>query len=125
MSGTTGDNRRAERIRCQFSGFLYFIDEVVETRIIDISRTGLCLSLKDWIGAKPGSNIRIRTNELGLIEGTVRWYRAGKMGIKLDETTNTAAQVNSYFKHYHRQIAATPLPVSHLRAHATKMMRPL
>lgn len=123
MSGTTGDNRRAERIRCQFSGFVYFIDEVVEARIIDISRTGLCLSLKGWIGARPGSNIRIRTSELGLIEGTVRWYRAGKMGIKLDETTNTAAQVNSYFKHYHRETAAAPPPVSQLRTRVTKMAR--
>ncbi|WP_165220037.1 PilZ domain-containing protein [Affinirhizobium pseudoryzae] len=106
MSHKPGDNRRAERLRCHFAGFLYSGDEVVEVRFVDISRTGICISLKDWIGAKPGSAVRLRTSELGFIEGTIRWYRAGKMGIKLTETTNTTAQINSYFKHYHKQIAA-------------------
>ena len=37
-----------------------------------------------------------------LVEGTVRWYRSSRMGVHLAETSNTAAQVASYFRHFHR-----------------------
>jgi hypothetical protein len=96
------DNRKNERLKCQFNGFLYFINEVVEVRVADISRTGLCLTLKSWVSAAPGATVRLRTSELGMVEGTVRWYRSGRMGVHLAETSNTAAQVASYFRHFHK-----------------------
>lgn len=99
---STKDSRKAERLRCHFDSIVYFMDEVIEARVIDISRTGMCIILKGWLNAGPGATVRVRCNELGLIEGTVRWYRAGKMGIHLAETSNTQAQVASYFRHFHR-----------------------
>lgn len=108
MNKSNYDNRKNERLNCQFSGLLYFIDEVIEVRVADISRTGLCLSLKSWVSATPGATVRIRTSELGMIEGTVRWYRAGKMGVHLAENSNTAAQVASYFRHFHKPSSGPP-----------------
>lgn len=98
--------RKIERIRCHIRGTLRFNNQVLSARIIDISRLGMALELHDWIEAKRGSKITIQTGEFGLIDGTVCWYRAGKMGIQITETSNTAAQVAAYFKNHHqRQVA--------------------
>ncbi|MFD1744038.1 PilZ domain-containing protein [Rhizobium helianthi] len=102
MAHGQGDGRRAERMRCNFRSIVYFMDEIVDASVSDISKTGLCLNLRGWLSAKPGATIQLRCNELGLIEGTIRWYRAGKMGIKLAESSNTQAQVASFFKHYYK-----------------------
>lgn len=115
MNKEIRDNRKNERLKCQFNGFLYFIDEVIEVRVADISQTGVCLSLKSWVSARPGSTVRIRTSELGMVEGTVRWYRSGKMGVHLTETSNTAAQVASYFRQFHKSAMAAPQRQSGLR----------
>lgn len=109
MANGTGDGRRAERIRCNFRSIVYYVDEVVDASVLDISKTGLCLNMRGWISAKPGATIRIRCNELGLIEGTIRWYRAGKIGIRLAESSNTQAQVASFFKHYYKPQAQVSL----------------
>lgn len=98
MNKSSRDNRKHDRLRCRLNGMLYFINEVIEVQVIDVSRTGLCVSLKGWISATPGANIKIRTSELGMTEGTVRWYRSGKMGVHLAETSNTAAQIASYLR---------------------------
>ena len=34
------------------------------------------------------------------ITGMVRWYRGDKIGIKLNLSSNTAAQISSYYKHF-------------------------
>jgi PilZ domain. len=102
------DGRRAERIRCSFRGTLTFAHQKVDIRVIDISRLGLALELFSWIEAKPGAKVVIKTQELGFVEGTVRWYRAGKMGLQVEESSNTAAQIAAYFKHFHKPVPTTP-----------------
>ena len=113
MTGTSSkDSRRAERLRCHFDSIVYCMDQVIEARVADISRTGMCIVLKGWIRAAPGTTVQIRCNELGLIEGSVRWYRAGRMGIHLAETSNTQAQVASYFRHFYRPMPQLKTSVS-------------
>lgn len=102
------DGRRAERIRCSFRGSLTYAHQKVDIRVIDISKQGLAIELFSWIDAKSGSRVVIKTQELGVIEGTVRWYRAGKMGLQVEESSNTAAQIASYFKHFHKPMTLSP-----------------
>ena len=104
MATTTG--RKIERIRCHIRGTLRYHNRVLGARIIDISRLGMALELHEWIDARRGSKVFIQTGEFGTIEGIVCWYRAGKMGIQIHETSNTAAQIAAYFKNHHqRQMA--------------------
>ncbi len=102
------DGRQTQRIRCRFKGTLDYLSQQIDIRVIDISRTGMALQLEGWIEAKRGSTVAVRTTELGLIEGTVRWYRAGKMGLEFAQTSNTLAQISAYFRHFHRDPANTP-----------------
>jgi hypothetical protein len=100
------DGRQTQRIRCRFKGTLDYLSQQIDIRVIDISRTGMALQLEGWIEAKRGSTVTVKTTELGLIEGTVRWYRAGKMGLELEQTSNTVAQISAYFRHFHRDPGA-------------------
>ncbi|MCG5476716.1 MAG: PilZ domain-containing protein, partial [Sinorhizobium fredii] len=42
----------------------------------------------------------IRSAELGLLTGIVRWNRGDRIGIKLKLSSNTAAQIASYYKFF-------------------------
>lgn len=98
--------RQDQRIRCRIKGTLTFLGLVLEMRIIDVSRTGMALDLHGWIEAKRGSKVTLKTTEFGFMEATVRWYRAGKMGIEFEHSSNTSAQVAAYFKNFHKAAAA-------------------
>ncbi|WP_246318765.1 PilZ domain-containing protein [Peteryoungia desertarenae] len=96
------DARQDQRIRCRIKGILTFLGRTLEIRIIDVSRSGMALELHGWIEAKRGSRVTLKSVEFGCMEATVRWYRAGKMGIEFEHSSNTAAQVSAYFKNFHR-----------------------
>jgi hypothetical protein len=96
------DGRRTQRIRCHLRGTLEFMGQKLDVRVIDISRTGMALKLEGWIEAKRGATVAVRCAELGHIEGAVRWYRAGKMGLEFEQTSNTVAQITAYFRNFHR-----------------------
>ncbi|HEV7309107.1 PilZ domain-containing protein [Ensifer sp.] len=66
----------------------------------DLSAEGICFQLYFDIGAKTGQEVTIRSEELGFLTGMVRWYRGDKIGIKLNLSSNTAAQISSYYKHF-------------------------
>ncbi|SDA66584.1 PilZ domain-containing protein [Sinorhizobium sp. NFACC03] len=66
----------------------------------DLSDEGMCFQLYFDIGAKTGQEVTIRSEELGFLTGMVRWYRGDKIGIKLNLSSNTAAQISSYYKHF-------------------------
>ena len=96
------DGRKTDRVRCRIRGTIRFMLQKLDIIVLDISRTGMALQLQGWLDAKPGCVIEVETREFGMIQATVRWYRAGKMGIKIEETTNTVAQINAYFKNHHK-----------------------
>jgi len=98
----SADGRRTQRIRCHIRGTLEFMGQRLDVRILDISRTGMAIKLEGWIEAKRGATIAVRCTELGHIEGTVRWYRAGKMGLEFEQTSNSVAQITAYFRNFHR-----------------------
>ena len=101
------DGRRTQRIRCHIRGTLNFMGQKLSMRVLDISRTGMAIHLEGWIEAKRGATVTAHCTELGYIECTVRWYRAGKMGLEFEQTTNAVAQITAYFRNFHRQSGHT------------------
>jgi hypothetical protein len=96
------DSRRAERIRCHIRASLVFSSQRFDARILDISRTGMAIHLEGWIDAKRGSTVTLSCPELGHVECTVRWYRAGKMGLEFEQSSNMVARITAYFRNFHR-----------------------
>ncbi|SOE08430.1 PilZ domain-containing protein [Hoeflea halophila] len=68
--------------------------------IIDISMGGMCIYLNSHIPISPEEEIEIKTEEMGYLTGTVRWFRRPRLGVQLDMSSNTAAKVQSYYKKY-------------------------
>ncbi|MCA1442398.1 PilZ domain-containing protein [Ensifer sp. IC4062] len=66
----------------------------------DLSDEGICFQLLFDIGAQTGQEVTIQSEELGYLTGIVRWYRGDKIGIKLKLSSNTAAQISSYYKYF-------------------------
>lgn len=66
----------------------------------DLSEEGICFQLYFDIGARIGHEVTIRSDELGLLTGIVRWNRGDRIGIKLRLSSNTAAQIASYYKFF-------------------------
>ena len=48
--------------------------------------------------------MRIETEDLGALEGIIRWMHNGRVGIQFDPNSNARAQVSSYFRFFHREI---------------------
>lgn len=66
----------------------------------DLSAEGICFQLYFDIGARTGQEVTIRSEELGVLTGMVRWSRGDRIGIKLNLSSNTAAQIASYYKFF-------------------------
>ncbi|PSS62268.1 ATP-binding protein [Ensifer sp. NM-2] len=66
----------------------------------DLSAEGICFQLYFDIGARTGQEVTIRSEELGVLTGIVRWSRGDRIGIKLKLSSNTAAQIASYYKFF-------------------------
>ncbi|AUX76445.1 MULTISPECIES: PilZ domain-containing protein [Sinorhizobium] len=66
----------------------------------DLSDEGICFQLLFDIGARMGQEVTIRSEELGFLTGIVRWSRGDRIGIKLKLSSNTAAQISSYYKFF-------------------------
>ena len=66
--------------------------------VVDLSPEGICLQLDTGIPMARGDKINVETEEMGLLIGTIRWMRAGRIGAALVLTSNNRAKVESYYK---------------------------
>ena len=66
----------------------------------DLSDEGICFQLLFDIGARMGQEVTIRSEELGFLTGMVRWCRGDNIGIKMNLSSNTKAQIASYYKYF-------------------------
>ncbi|MGJ8570874.1 MAG: PilZ domain-containing protein [Hoeflea sp.] len=69
-----------------------------QATVIDMSQGGMCIYLRSHIPISPGEEITIKTEEMGYLTGTVRWFRRPRLGIQLDMSSNTSAKVESFYK---------------------------
>lgn len=96
--------RSATRKKTCIYGTVRYYDQTSKGRVVDLSETGLALDLAGPLHASAGSPVRIESEELGILEGTVKWSHRGRLGIAFRPNTNAAAQVSSYFRFFHREL---------------------
>ncbi|ABC90562.1 hypothetical conserved protein [Rhizobium etli CFN 42] len=111
--------RKADRKNCRVFGSVKFLNSEVDVRILNLSVTGAALETREPFHAASGSKVRIEAENLGLLEGVIRWKHNGRIGIQFDVNSNARAQVSSYFRFFHKEIRpvlavrqlTTPRPV--------------
>ncbi|MDL2406602.1 PilZ domain-containing protein [Rhizobium calliandrae] len=96
--------RRSPRKRVRLMGRVRYFAKAVAGRIVDISTDGIALDLLSPIYAAAGSKVRVECDEIGILDGVVRWTHSGRIGIEFDPTSNASAQVASYFRFFHKDI---------------------
>jgi hypothetical protein len=95
--------RNAKRAECRIYGKVRHFNQEVLGRVIDLSATGMKLELGGPFTAATGSRVKIESEQLGFLEGVVVWCRGGRLGIKLQLSSNSLAQVSSYFRFFHEE----------------------
>ncbi|MCM2475699.1 PilZ domain-containing protein [Rhizobium sp. CG5] len=98
------DGRKVQRNRCRIDSTVKYLNQQAVGRVLNVSRTGIAVELSGRFHAATGSNIVIENDDIGLIEGTVRWRRDGRLGIQIKQTSNSLAQMSAYFRHFHREV---------------------
>lgn len=68
--------------------------------VVDMSEEGICFQFDSDIGLRTGDEVAICSNELGFLNGVVRWASGDRIGIKLKLSSNTAAQIASYYRFF-------------------------
>ncbi|KQY14480.1 PilZ domain-containing protein [Rhizobium sp. Root482] len=92
--------RKAVRTTTKFTGEVTCKGGTSRGIVKDLSAAGICFQLYFDINARTGQEVTINSNEFGHLTGVVQWYRGDKIGIRLDMSSKTAAQISSYFKYF-------------------------
>jgi hypothetical protein len=95
--------RSAPRKKTCIYGTVRYYDQTSKGRVVNLSATGLALDLGGPFHAAAGSPVRIESDELGILEGTIKWAHRGRLGIEFKPNSNATAQVSSYFRFFHRE----------------------
>lgn len=97
-------NRKASRRVTRIAGRVRYYDQAASGRVVNLSTAGLALDLNGPFCASAGSPVKIESEELGILEGTVKWSHRGRLGIEFNPNSNATAQVASYFRFFHKNI---------------------
>lgn len=92
--------RKAKRTETKFTAEVSCKGGKSRGFVKDLSPGGICFQLYFDINAKTGQEVTIDSDELGHLTGIVHWYRGDRIGIRLHASSNTSAQVSSYFKYF-------------------------
>lgn len=96
--------RSAPRRKTRIPGTVKYYSQAISGRVIDLSANGLALDLASPFAGAAGSSVRIESEELGVLEGTVKWSHDGRLGVQFRPNTNASAQVAAYFRFFHQDI---------------------
>ena len=96
--------RKTDRKNCRVFGKIRYLNNQVDARILDLSATGAALEVKAPLYAASGSKVRIEAENLGLLEGVIRWTHNGRVGIQFDTNSNARALISSYFRFFHSEV---------------------
>lgn len=96
--------RNAVRRKCRLFGNVKYLNRETLGRVVDLSTGGIALDLNGAFFGATGSKVRVECEELGALEGTVRWLRNGRVGVEFSRTSNASALVSSYFRFFHKDI---------------------
>lgn len=108
MTGNmTMQTRSAKREQTRIYATVHYFNQSVAGRVVDLSATGIAIELQGPFTASKGSRVKIQSDDLGFIEGEVQWHHMNRLGVQLKMSTNTLAQVSSYFRFFHQEIKPT------------------
>ncbi|QRM54484.1 PilZ domain-containing protein [Sinorhizobium sp. BG8] len=96
--------RASTRSKVRIFGTLKVMAQTTRVRVVDLSAEGMALDLEHPLRLLSGQRVEVQTEELGKLEGTVRWYNNGRLGIQYKLNTNALAQVSSYFRFFHEEV---------------------
>lgn len=96
-----GEHRRAQRIRSNIPVLVDLQGRLVEGRLFDISRTGLGVQLHQALFAPPGTQITVKSEQLGALPGVIRWRKDNRIGVYFGPSSNASAKVDAYFRFFH------------------------
>jgi hypothetical protein len=100
MTYTNNSQRVSTRTQTKITGNVSFKTKSSNGVVVDLSEEGICFQFDSDIGVRTGYEVTIRSNELGFLNGVVRWARGDRIGIKLNPSSNTAAQIASYYRFF-------------------------
>lgn len=92
--------RNADRTDAKFTGTVTCKGGSSRGIVKDLSEAGICFKLYFDINARTGQEVAIESKEFGHLTGIVKWVRGDRIGIRLNPSSNTAAQISSYFKFF-------------------------
>jgi hypothetical protein len=92
------NKRRAIRFRCQFRVSISIRGETYSGTLIDVSEAGMGLLTDRVASVWTGDRVEVDSPDLGLLVGTARWRTPKRVGVKLDESTNTSAKFHAMRK---------------------------
>ncbi|WP_275782788.1 PilZ domain-containing protein [Pararhizobium gei] len=92
--------RTTDRTEAKFTGTVTGKGGSSSGTVKDLSASGICFRLNFDINAKTGQEVTIESPEFGHLTGVVQWYRGDRIGIRLEQSSNTKAQISSYFKFF-------------------------
>jgi len=96
MTGSTG--RTIKRDKTRVRAKIDCMGQKTTGAVVDLSQQGICLQIDAGIPMARGDKIHVETEEMGLLIGTIRWMRGGRIGAALVLTSNNRAKVESYYK---------------------------
>lgn len=102
--GASQDSRRAKRFRSKVAVEVEFNKRKIPGRIFDLSMSGMSISVDRILLAPVGSKIIIKSAEIGMIDGVVRWSRENRLGVQFSDSTASVAQVAAYFRFFHKDM---------------------
>lgn len=97
-------NRREDRSAVRLYGTLQYMTAKIRCRVVDLSEQGICLRMEEVRDMAKGIRVDFRSEELGHLVGKVAWVRGNTVGLILNHTSSTYAQVKSYFRFFHQDI---------------------
>jgi hypothetical protein len=98
------DVRKSPRSRVRMNSKVRHLQQEADGRVINISRTGLALELFSNLHAAAGSSVVIENDDIGMLEGVVRWNYGGRLGIMFKPNSNSLAKIAAYFRNFHQEV---------------------
>jgi hypothetical protein len=99
-AAVTEEKRRAKRHGCRFRAQVRFGPKTYDGQIIDLSASGMRLSIDRKVELPVGWKVEVLSEELGAITGYVQWQRPGSFGVKLELSSNTRAKVDAAWRNF-------------------------
>lgn len=100
MTYTDNYQRASTRTQTKITGNVIWKTKSSNGVVVDLSDEGICFQFHSDIGLRTGDEVTIQSDELGFLNGAVRWTNGNRIGIKLKLSSNTAAQIASYYRFF-------------------------